>query len=58
MPESPVEPTTEQLIAFAESLLSDLSPALREPAALEQAVGDHRDLWVMLYDASVEVAAR
>jgi hypothetical protein len=52
---SPADPTTEQLLAFAESLLSTLGPHLRERAALEQAIVDHPDLWVMLYRASVEL---
>ena len=48
----PSDPSNEQLLAFADSLLQNLGPHLRERAVLEEAVGHHRDLWLMLYQAS------
>jgi hypothetical protein len=51
------DPSTEQLVAFADSLLANLAPTLRERAVLEQAVEHHRELWLTLYEASSNFAA-
>jgi hypothetical protein len=47
-------PTEDELLAFVDALLSNLSPELREPEALTQAIRDNRDMWVMLYHVTVE----
>ena len=52
----PPEPTDEALRAFAGAVLSHLPETLAEPAAIDEAVTAHRDLWVMLYRAELEEA--
>lgn len=46
------EPTEEELVSFAESLLQNLAPHLRERDVLEEAVRHHRGTWLTLYEAS------
>ena len=48
----PAEPSDEELVSFAESLLQNLSPQLRERHVLEEAIQQHRDTWLTLYEAS------
>ena len=47
------DPSDEELHAFVESMLSNLDGRLREPEVIEEAVREHRDMWAMLYRASV-----
>jgi hypothetical protein len=47
-------PTDDELLAFVDSMLSNLDRALREPEVLAQAISDNREMWVMLYRLSRE----
>ena len=44
-------PTDQELRAFVESMLSNLDKQLREPEVIDQAIREHRDMWVLLYRA-------
>jgi hypothetical protein len=46
------EPSDDELLAFAESLLQNLPPRLREREVLEDAIRQHRSTWVTLYEAA------
>ena len=46
------EPTDEELIAFAESVLADLGDSLGGSEVLREAVAERRDLWRTLYAIS------
>jgi hypothetical protein len=46
-------PSDDELVAFVDALLSNLDRQLREPDVLAQAISDNRELWVMLYRASL-----
>jgi hypothetical protein len=48
----PTEPSEDELLEFLDLLLSNLDRELREPAVLAQALGEHRDMWLMLYRTS------
>ena len=47
------EPSDEELVALAESLLQGVGPHLRERESLEEAVRRHRETWLVLYAAAV-----
>ena len=47
------EPSEEELRAFAHSMLSNLDGLLREPDVVDEALREHREMWVMLYRASL-----
>jgi hypothetical protein len=51
-------PSHEELHAFVDSLLSNLDRGLREPAVIDEAIGEHPEMWLMLYRASLEFDAR
>jgi hypothetical protein len=51
------EPTDDELRAFIGAMLSNLNKALREPEVLDEAIRDHRDMWVMLYRANLDADA-
>lgn len=46
------EPSDDELVAFAESLLQNVGPHLRERHVLEEAIRDHRPTWLTLYEAA------
>jgi hypothetical protein len=46
------EPSDEELRAFVGSMLSNLDQLVREPAVIDDAVREHREMWVLLYRAS------
>jgi hypothetical protein len=46
------EPSYDELRAFVSSLLSNLDQ-LKEPEVVDDAIRQHRDMWVMLYKASL-----
>jgi hypothetical protein len=46
------EPTEEELIAFADSILSNLGDSLRDADLLHETVRENRELWLMLYQLS------
>lgn len=46
-------PNDDELLAFVDLMLSNLDRQLREPEVLAQAISDHREMWVMLYRASL-----
>lgn len=48
-----VEPSDEELRAFVASMLSNLDKLLREPEVIEEAIREERELWVLLYRASL-----
>jgi hypothetical protein len=47
------EPSDEDLRAFVGSMLSNLDKQLREPAVINEAIRDHREMWVKIYRASL-----
>ena len=47
------DPSDEELLAFVDSMLSNLDRALREPDVLDEVIREHRKMWVMLYRASL-----
>lgn len=47
------EPSDEELRAFVASMLSNLDRLLREPAVIDEAIREHREMWVLLYRASL-----
>ena len=51
------EPTDEELRAFIDAMLWNVDKGIREPEVIDEAIRDHRDMWVMLYRASVDVDA-
>ena len=46
-------PSDEELRAFVDSMLSNLDRHLREPEVIDEAIREHREMWVMLYRASL-----
>ncbi len=46
------ETSDEELLAFAESLLQNMPPHLRERHVLEEAIQQHRATWLTLYEAA------
>ena len=47
------KPSDEELRAFVDSMLSNLDRRLREPELIDEAIREHRKMWVMLYRASL-----
>jgi hypothetical protein len=47
-------PNDDELLAFVDSMLSNLDRHLREPAVIDETISEHRDMWVMLYRASLD----
>ena len=47
------EPSEDELRAFVGSMLSNLDRLLREPGVIDEAIREHRELWVLLYRASL-----
>jgi hypothetical protein len=47
----PSEPSDDELVAYAGSLLQNLAPHLRERAVLEDSVRQQRASWVLLFEA-------
>lgn len=47
------EPSDEELRAFVDSMLSNLNRLLREADVIDEALREHREMWVMLYRASL-----
>jgi hypothetical protein len=48
-----IEPSDEELRAFVRSLLSNLDELLRDPAVIDEAIREHREMWVFLHRASL-----
>ena len=46
-------PNDDELAAFIQSMLSNLDRRLREPEVIDEAIHQHRDIWVQLYRASL-----
>ena len=46
------EPSDEDLRSFIGSMLSNLDRVLRDGDVIDEAIREHRDMWVMLYRAS------
>ena len=46
-------PSDEELREFVDSMLSNLDRQLREPVVIDEAIRAHREMWVMLYRASL-----
>ena len=46
-------PSDDELRAFVSSVLSNLDERLREPHVLADTIREQREMWVMLYRASV-----
>ena len=47
------EPSDEELRAFVGAMLSNLDRLLREPNVIDEAIREHRDMWVTLYRATL-----
>ena len=47
------EPSHEELRTFVDSMLSNLDRVLREPDVIDETIREHREMWVLLYRASV-----
>ena len=47
------EPSDEQLRAFVDLLLSNLDKGFREPDVIDESIREHREMWLMLYRASL-----
>lgn len=45
-------PSDEELHAFVQSMLSNLDRNLREPAVIDEAIREGREMWVLLYRAT------
>ena len=52
------EPSVEELRAFVDSMLSNLDGHLREPVVIDETIREHREMWVMLYRASLRFDLR
>ncbi len=46
------EPGDEELRAFVAAMLSNLDRLLREPEAIDEAIRENREMWVLLYRVS------
>ena len=46
-------PSDEELRTFIGSLLANLDRRLREDDVIDEALRDHREMWAMLYRASM-----
>ena len=46
-------PSEEELRDFVEAMLSNLDGQLRESDVIEDAIREHREMWDMLYRASL-----
>jgi hypothetical protein len=46
-------PSDEELREFVDSMLSNLDRQFREPIVIDEAIRAHREMWVMLYRASL-----
>jgi hypothetical protein len=51
------EPSEEELRAFVGSMLSNLDRLLREPAVIDEAIREHREMWLQLYRATLRFDA-
>ena len=47
------DPSDQELRAFVESMLSNVDRQLREPAVIDEAIREAREVWVLLYRASL-----
>ena len=54
---SVLEPSDEELVTFAESLLRNAGPQLRERHVLEGAIQQQRATWLTLYHAATALKA-
>ena len=52
------EPSDEELRAFIDSMLSNLDRHLREPVVIDEALREHREMWVRLYRANLDFDVR
>ena len=48
-----IEPSDEDLRAFVSSLLSNLDRLVEGPAVIDEAIRERREMWVLLYRASL-----
>ena len=46
-------PNDDELRAFVDTMLSNLDRHLREPEVIDDTIREHREMWVMLYRASL-----
>ena len=52
------QPNDEELRAFVHSMLSNVDKHLREPNVVDEAIREHREMWVMLYRANLDFERR
>lgn len=52
------KPSDEELRTFVASMLSNLDRRLREPIVIDEAIRNHREMWMMLYRASLDFNVR
>ena len=48
------EPSDEELREFVGSMLSNFDRLVSEPGVIDEAIREHRELWVLLYRASLD----
>lgn len=46
-------PSDEELRAFVASMLSNLDRLLHDSNAIDESIREHREMWVLLYRASL-----
>ena len=46
------EPTDEELRAFISEMLSNVDRLMADPEVIDDAIREHRDMWVLIYRAS------
>ena len=46
------EPTDEELRAFIGAMLSNVDRLMADPEVIDDAMREHRDMWVLIYRAS------
>jgi hypothetical protein len=47
------EPSDEELRVFVDSMLSNLDRHVRKPIVIDEAIRENREMWLMLYRASL-----
>ena len=47
------EPSDEELREFVASTLSDFDRLFQEPEVIDESIREHREMWLMLYRASL-----
>ena len=46
------EPSDEELRAFIGTMLSNVDRLMADPEVIDDAIREHRDMWILIYPAS------